>query len=87
MDLLLTRQLSESPAIKSTSEGNEVVVCAVTPGFCRSELSRNLPEEKRQEMLAMPALTAEEGAKNFVWVCLEDDISPGSYVNKCAIDK
>jgi retinol dehydrogenase-12 len=85
MDLLLTRQLSESSAVKSTPEGNEVVVCSVNPGFCRSELNRNLPEEQRRQMLATPALKTEEGAKNFVWACLEDDIPPGSYVSECAV--
>jgi retinol dehydrogenase-12 len=85
MDLLLTRQLSESSVVKGTPEGNEVVVCSVNPGFCRSQLNRNLPEEQRRQMLATPALKTEEGAKNFVWACLEDDIPPGSYVSECAI--
>jgi hypothetical protein len=87
MDLLLTRQLSQSPAIKQTSDGNAVVICAVDPGRAKSQLGRNLPEERQREMAKIPSLTAEEGAKNFVWVCLEDDVPAGSYVGECAVAK
>ncbi|PVF95993.1 NAD(P)-binding protein [Serendipita vermifera] len=85
MEVLLVRQLSRSPAVKRGTDGNEVVMCSVTPGFCRSELSRNLPDERRKAMRALPALTTEEGSKNFVWASLEDDIPEGGYVAKCAV--
>jgi hypothetical protein len=85
MEVLLARQLSQSPAVKGSSSGNEVVICSVDPGRCVSELGRDIPEEKLREKGSVPSLPTEEGAKNFVWVCLEDNIPPGSYISRCAI--
>ncbi|PVF95995.1 NAD(P)-binding protein [Serendipita vermifera] len=86
MEIFITRQLSQSSAIHKDSAGaNEVVVCSVNPGKASSELGRNLSPEMRETIGKIPSLKTEEGAKNFVWACLEDNIPAGSYVNECAV--
>ncbi|KAG8791950.1 hypothetical protein FRC17_008672 [Serendipita sp. 399] len=83
MDILLTRKLPEIPRFNQETSG--IVICNVNPGFCRSELMRELPSLVRTIMYGIFARTTREGAKNFVWASLVNEIPQGSYVSSCAV--
>ncbi|PVF95989.1 hypothetical protein CPB86DRAFT_549780 [Serendipita vermifera] len=77
MGLLLLRQLCASSEEKNN---DEVVVCAVNPGFCKSEKIKKLSTWNRKFLYRWFATTTAEAAQNIVWACLEDEIPSGSYV-------
>lgn len=79
LDLLLTRELARHPMFQN----GDVVLCSVNPGFCRSELMRDLPRALRWILYNLFARTTEEGSKNLVWASLEDKVVPGSYSSSC----
>ncbi|CAG8755289.1 6120_t:CDS:2, partial [Acaulospora colombiana] len=82
MGLLLLPQLCSS----SSEKGNdEVIICAVNPGFCKSEKVKKLPNWNRRFLYRCFAITTAEAAENIVWACLEDAIPSGSYVRNRAV--
>ncbi|KAG8826322.1 hypothetical protein FRC19_009282 [Serendipita sp. 401] len=83
MDVLLTRQLAEHPKLKQEASG--IVICGVNPGFCRSELMRELPYPVRMTLYAIFARTTREGAKNYLWASLTNEIPQGSYTSSCTV--
>ncbi|KAG9057059.1 hypothetical protein FS842_008721 [Serendipita sp. 407] len=83
IDVLLTRQLAEHPKLKQETSG--IVICGVNPGFCRSELMREAPSLARIIMFALLARTTREGAKNYLWASLTNEIPQGSYTSSCAV--
>ncbi|KAG8761684.1 hypothetical protein FRC14_000068 [Serendipita sp. 396] len=84
IDVLLTRQLAEHPQLKQDTSG--IVICGVNPGFCRSELMRETPSFVRMTLYALFARTTQEGAKNYLWSSLTNEIPQGSYTSSCAVE-
>jgi retinol dehydrogenase-12 len=84
MGLLLLRQLCYASGQK---EKNEVVMCAVNPGFCKSEKVLKLKDWKGKFLYKWFATTTAEAVKNIVWASVEDEIPSGSYVHSCAVSK
>ena len=70
---------------KSLPANSPVIVTAVNPGYCKSQLGRHLPSVyKVLEVLLAP--TTEEGSRQLVWAAVggagrEFDLR-GGYVNK-----
>ncbi|PVF95998.1 NAD(P)-binding protein [Serendipita vermifera] len=88
LTVVLTRRLASSSFW--TSEGHskdDIVVCSVNPGLCRTELLRNMSGMARTILYALFARPATEGAKNYVWASLTDEIPPGRYVSQCRVAK
>ncbi|KAG8813922.1 hypothetical protein FRC19_002095 [Serendipita sp. 401] len=83
-DIMLTRQLAQSPRYKQEDTG--VVICTVNPGWCRSELLRDLGSGPRAISYAVFAKTTEQGARTYTWACL-NDVPSGSYTSSCRVEE
>jgi retinol dehydrogenase-12 len=58
---------------KRLPANSPVIVTAVNPGYCRSQLKRNLPSNERIIFGAMDVLlahTTEEGSRQLVWAAV-----------------
>jgi retinol dehydrogenase 12 len=71
-----------------------VIVTAVNPGFCKSQLGRNLSLVYRvlgEIMKALLARTTEEGSRQLVWAAVGDAGREfelrGGYVNKANLQE
>jgi len=79
---------------KRLPTNSPVIVTAVNPGYCLSELRRNLPFMTRifdQAMEALLARTSEEGSRQLVWAAIggvgrEFELR-GAYVNKADLQE
>jgi len=81
LEVLLTRELAHNAIFQN----GDVVLSSVNPGFCRSELMRELPLAVRWMLYNLFARTTAEGAKTLLWASLENKIPPGSYSSSCAV--
>lgn len=69
-------------------EPNGVVINAVNPGVCVTELSRNASEAFRQQLRGLWAKcgrTAECGSRTLLAGAVAGEDSHGKYMNDCAI--
>ncbi|KAI0341927.1 NAD(P)-binding protein [Trametopsis cervina] len=67
----------------STAHSSSLIPTSVNPGFCATELARNLPLGERIRMRIMHALiarSAEQGARQLVWASLGPDGKDGPHV-------
>ncbi|CCA72831.1 related to short-chain dehydrogenase/reductase family protein, putative-Penicillium marneffei [Serendipita indica DSM 11827] len=86
IEVLLTRFLAKQSKFSLESTG--VVMCTVNPGLCYSELGRFMKGPMaiaKAIFFALFARTTEEGAKNFTWACLNNDIPQGAYTSSCRV--
>ncbi|PVF95997.1 NAD(P)-binding protein [Serendipita vermifera] len=88
LTVVLTRRLAQSSFWSSEGHSkDDIVICCVNPGFCKTELLRSVPGMARRIVYALFARPATEGAKNYVWASLTDEIPPGRYVSQCRVAK
>ncbi|KAI8587757.1 hypothetical protein BDZ88DRAFT_499670 [Geranomyces variabilis] len=78
VDNYLARKISRLP------DAQNVVVTAINPGLCISELVRNAPEDMKNN-LRSKAMPTEEGAKNIAWASVADLKEKGAYIDKLAV--
>ena len=89
MNILFVRELT-----KKLPANSPIIVTAVNPGFCKTQLTRHVPFPARLVMTIMAALlgrTAEEGSRQLVWAAIggagrELELR-GAYVNKADIEE
>lgn len=81
MDIVLTKQLTKNPILK------DVIVCSVNPGFCRSELLRDMSSIARGLLYGLFARTTLEGSKTYMWASLSNDIPSGAYTSSCQVTR
>ena len=89
MNILFVRELT-----KKLPANSPIIVTAVNPGFCKTQLMRHVPFATRLVMTIMAALlgrTAEEGSRQLVWAAIggagrEFELR-GAYVNKADIEE
>ncbi|PVF95987.1 NAD(P)-binding protein [Serendipita vermifera] len=82
MALLLLRQLSY---VSGEKENNDVVICAVNPGFSKFEKMHKIVGWRRWLLYKCFAKTTLEASRNIEWACFEDNIPSGSYVSRRTI--
>ena len=89
LNIFFVRELT-----KRLPANSPVIVTAVNPGYCKSQLPRNLPPVFRMLGRIMEALlgrTAEEGSRQLVWAAVggvgrEFELR-GGYVNKANLQE
>ncbi|PVF96434.1 NAD(P)-binding protein [Serendipita vermifera] len=86
LGIMLTRRLASSSIWSSDGHSkDDVVICCVNPAFCRSNILKNAPAAARWVVEAIFAKHPSEGAKNYTWACLNDDIPSGVYISMCKV--
>jgi retinol dehydrogenase-12 len=89
LNIFFVRELT-----KRLPANSPVIVTAVNPGFCKSQLGRNLPLVIRmlsKIMVALFARTTEEGSRQLVWAAVggagrEFELR-GGYVNMANLEE
>ena len=89
LNVLYVRELT-----KKLPANSPIIVTSVNPGYCKTQLARNLPFFMRLRMMIMAALlgrTAEQGSRQLVWAAVggagrEFELR-GAYVNKADIQE
>ena len=89
LNIFFVRELT-----KRLPANSPVIVTAVNPGFCKSQLGRNLSPVTRvfgEIMRALLARTTEEGSRQLVWAAVggagrEFDLR-GGYVNMADLEE
>lgn len=61
---------------------HNVVVDTVTPGLCRSELSRDIPPNPEFEAKLALARTSEEGSRQIIWAAIGPENATEEEVKK-----
>ncbi|PVF96003.1 NAD(P)-binding protein [Serendipita vermifera] len=88
LNVILTRRLASSTFWSSGDYSkDDIVVCCVNPGLCRTDLLRRISNIGRVIVYTLFGRPASEGAKNHVWACLTDEIPTGSYISQCRVAK
>ncbi|PVF95996.1 NAD(P)-binding protein [Serendipita vermifera] len=86
LTVVLTRSLAASSFWSADGHSkDDVVICCANPGFCRSNLLRNVPNFTKWIVWSIFAKHPSEGAKNYTWACLNDDIPAGAYISMCKV--
>ena len=85
--VLLAREL----AIRVSSlSNNRIIVSIVTPGFCKSQISRNLPLAGRLSVglfLALIGRTTEAGSRCLVSAAAAGADTHGQYLDSCRVSE
>src|ERR1700761_2715904 len=89
LNVLYVRELT-----KRLPANSPIIVTSVNPGYCKTQLARNLPFFMRLRMMIMAALlgrTAEQGSRQLVWAAVggagrEFELR-GAYVSKADIEE
>jgi retinol dehydrogenase-12 len=89
LNILFVRELT-----KRLPANSPIIVIAANPGYCKSQLARNLPFATRLAMKMMAVVlgrTTEQGSRQLVWAAVggagrEFELR-GAYVNKADIQE
>ncbi|KIM23303.1 hypothetical protein M408DRAFT_332403 [Serendipita vermifera MAFF 305830] len=79
MEILMAQELAKNSLL------NDVVVCSVNPGFCRTELLNDMPNAFRNFLDFIIGVPVEKGARTYMWASLHNDIPPGAYTSGCRV--
>lgn len=80
----------ELAARLATSSSNPIVLNIVTPGFCKSKISRNLPFPGKLGVAAFLALigrTTEVGSRTLVSAASGGPETHGKYLDSCQVSE
>lgn len=84
MELFSVREIHSLLPLAKTG----VVVNAVDPGLCKTELSRNVSPEFKQDLLQMYeqfGRNADHGSRNLLYAAVAGPESHGKYIASCKI--
>jgi NAD(P)-dependent dehydrogenase (short-subunit alcohol dehydrogenase family) len=84
MDTLAVREL----AARLPVEQGKVVINAICPGLCKTELIRNCPPAQKQAIIEQHELygrTAEDGSRTLLAGSVLGKESHGAYTSNCEI--
>ncbi|KAI5235713.1 NAD(P)-binding protein [Aureobasidium subglaciale] len=82
LDVLATRAL-----VEKTSSSYPVTINTMNPGFCYSELSREMDGIAFQIMLKILARTTEVGSRTLVAAALASHDTHGQYMSDCKVEE
>ena len=80
LEVLVVRHLTSLGGSK-TADGSSVIINTVNPGFCHSELGRELSNIVFSVVKTLIARTGEEGSRNLVLAASAGKESHGQYVS------
>lgn len=87
LEVVITRELAKR---LSSSSDNPIILNVVTPGFCKSQISRNMGFAGRLSVslsLALIGRTTEAGSRTLVCAAAAGKDTHGQYLGSCRVSE